>query len=298
MPRNPFTVLGVPLDATGDAIKAAWKRLARQNHPDVTSVDDGSERQANRTMAEINAAYQELRDPERRRAHRAAAAHEAYVSGAHEDTDGTEPVTAHRRPIYGTPHPTRPVTARIDTSALLWPRNAVLHPHERSPLPGLQPRPRSSAMREPPRASIPTGPTVIRQGPNLEADLPSLANALDMRLAFGKFAGYTLGDVAEIEPTYVDWIVRTIGRDPEITLAARVVLRELERSGWIRRSRYDAANQSGLGRQHAGSHGRDRADGGGARTPDPRHSNTGGSRSHASRPNTGDPKRPCRRPKT
>ncbi len=65
-----------------------------------------------------------------------------------------------------------------------------------------------------------------------------------MRLDFGKFAGYTLGDVAEIEPTYVDWIVRTIGRDPELSLAARVVLRELERSG-DRRPRYDAANQSG-----------------------------------------------------
>ena len=245
MPRNPFAVLGVPLDATGDAIKVAWRRLARQNHPDVASVDDGSVSQATRTMAEINAAYQELRDPERRRAHRAAAAREASVNGNHEAFHAADPTAVHRRPAYGTPHPTRPVTARIDTSALLRPRNAVLYPLGRSPLPGLQPRPRSSEMREPPRASVPTGPTFIRQGPNFESDLPSLANALDTRLGFGKFAGYTLGDVAEIEPTYVDWIVRTIDRDPEITLAARVVLRELERSGMIRRQRYDAANPSG-----------------------------------------------------
>jgi hypothetical protein len=249
MPRNPFNVLGVPLDATSDAIKAAWRRLARQNHPDVTSRDLVAERRATRAMAEINAAYQELRDPEKRRAYRAAAARSAReAGGGHDDGANGEaaaPYPAPPRPTYGTPHPTRPVTARIDTSALLRPRNAVLHPLGRSPLPGLQPRPRSSEMREPPRASVPTGPTIVRPGPNFDSDLPSLALALDTRLAFGKFEGYTLGDVAEIEPTYVDWIVRTIDRDPELTLAARVVLRELEKSGQVRRQRYGAANTSG-----------------------------------------------------
>jgi hypothetical protein len=51
--------------------------------------------------------------------------------------------------------------------------------------------------------------------------------ALAKSLAFGKFAGLTLGDVAEIEPTYIEWIVRTIDRDPETSIAARVVLRHL-----------------------------------------------------------------------
>ena len=75
--RNPFTVLEVPLDASSDAIKAAWRRLARQHHPDVASGDDGVERHANRRMAEINAAYHELSDPERRQRHREAAARAA-----------------------------------------------------------------------------------------------------------------------------------------------------------------------------------------------------------------------------
>ncbi|MGD0249036.1 MAG: J domain-containing protein, partial [Candidatus Limnocylindrales bacterium] len=34
MPRNPFTVLGLPLDATTETIKTAWRGLARQHHPD------------------------------------------------------------------------------------------------------------------------------------------------------------------------------------------------------------------------------------------------------------------------
>lgn len=80
-----------------------------------------------------------------------------------------------------------------------------------------------------------------RRGPILDNDLPSLAEAMDTPLCFGKFQGLTLGDVAGIEPSYVDWIVRTINRDPEVILAARVVLRHLERSGAIRRQRLDTA---------------------------------------------------------
>jgi uncharacterized protein (DUF3820 family) len=73
----------------------------------------------------------------------------------------------------------------------------------------------------------------------MDSELPTLAEALDTRLRFGKFQGLTLADVAGIEPTYVDWIVRTIARDPEVALAARVVLRYLERSGVLRRPRLD-----------------------------------------------------------
>jgi hypothetical protein len=257
MSRNPFKVLGVPFDATADTIKAAWRRLARENHPDVAGGDGKSSRRANRAMAEINAAYQELRDPERRRIHRAAAAREARASGAraagsatnagtdHDGRgDGSSDGAAPGRPP-GASHPTPPVTARIDTSALFRPRNTVLHPTDRSPLPGLRPRPRSSEVREPPRASTPSGPTVVRPGPSFETELPRLMEALDTELHFGKFAGLTLGDVAEIEPTYIDWIVRTIDRDPELLFAARVVLRELERAEVLARPRSYTANSQG-----------------------------------------------------
>jgi len=81
MPRDPFAVLGVPLDAGSDAIKAAWRKLAREHHPDLSSGDSGVEKRANRTMAEINAAYHELRDPATRRRHREAAARSRAASG-------------------------------------------------------------------------------------------------------------------------------------------------------------------------------------------------------------------------
>ncbi len=244
--RNPFTVLEIPLDATSDTIKAAWRRLARQHHPDVASGDESVERHANRRMAEINAAYHELNDPERRQRHREAAARAARGGQSGEWPGGPaagDPSTVpdHRSGPVPQPRTGRPVTARIDTSALLRPRNSTLHPLDRSPLPGLPPRPRSAEDREPPRASTPSGPTHRRPGPDLEGELPTLADALDTRLRFGKFEGLTLADVAELEPTYVDWIVRTIDRDAGLVMAARVVLRYLERTGAPRRRRLDTA---------------------------------------------------------
>jgi curved DNA-binding protein CbpA len=250
MPRNPFTVLELPLDATTDVIKAAWRRLARQHHPDVTSGDPVVEKRANQTMAEINTAYHELRDPDRRRLHREVAARAAHAGGATGanggqasaagfDENGDHPGGwGAGRPGGGPRTHSRPVTARIDTSSLLRPRNSTLQQLDHSPLPGLPPRPRSAEDHEPRRASTPTGPMSRRHGPNMDADLPSLAVALNSTLQFGKFAGLTLGEVAEIEPTYIDWIVRTIDRDPEISVASRVVLRHLT-AGHGRRRRPD-----------------------------------------------------------
>jgi curved DNA-binding protein CbpA len=244
MPRDPFAVLELPLDATSDAIKAAWRRLARQHHPDVASGDPGVERHANRRMAEINAAYHELSDPERRQRHREAAARAARGAYSGEWPGGPAPAETYGTPDNHSGRPGRsrsgrPVTARIDTTALLRPRNSTLHPLDRSPLPGHPPRPRSADEREPPRASTPSGPTHRRPGPSLEGELPALVDALETRLTFGKFEGLTLADVAELEPTYVEWMVRTIGREPGLLMAARVVLRYLERSGALRRRRLD-----------------------------------------------------------
>jgi hypothetical protein len=228
MPRSPFAVLEIQLDASLEQIKAAWRRLAREHHPDVTSGDSAEERRATRRMAEINAAYHELRDPERRRRHRDVAARAARAAG--EPVDVEAPPPAYRTGTPGAAPSGRPVTARIDTSALLRPRNSTLVQLDRSPLPGHAPKPRTVEEHEPPRASKPAGPVTVRRGPSFESELPDLREALDTELRFGKFAGLTLGDVASLEPTYVEWIVRTIS-DPGVNLAARVVLRHLEKSG-------------------------------------------------------------------
>jgi hypothetical protein len=61
--------------------------------------------------------------------------------------------------------------------------------------------------------------------------LPDLVAAREHVLPFGKFHDRTLGEVEAIEPTYIDWIVRTIRRDPELVASARVVQQALDDAG-------------------------------------------------------------------
>src|SRR6185503_5407769 len=58
--RDPRDVLGVPADASPTQVKAAWRRLSRTNHPDLTGDDPAASRAATRRMAEINDAYAAL----------------------------------------------------------------------------------------------------------------------------------------------------------------------------------------------------------------------------------------------
>jgi molecular chaperone DnaJ len=57
-----YDILGVPRGASGDDIKAAYRKLARQHHPDV--AEDKS--QAEHRFKEINEAYEVLSDPHKR----------------------------------------------------------------------------------------------------------------------------------------------------------------------------------------------------------------------------------------
>ena len=62
---NPYIVLGVKSNATLDEIRSAYLRAAQQHHPDrQKSCCSGLEwEDANRNMAEINIAWQILKDP-------------------------------------------------------------------------------------------------------------------------------------------------------------------------------------------------------------------------------------------
>src|SRR6476661_8527292 len=61
-PRDPYEVLGVTRDADENAIKKAFRRLARELHPDVNPDDP----QAEEKFKEAAEAYEILSDPERR----------------------------------------------------------------------------------------------------------------------------------------------------------------------------------------------------------------------------------------
>ena len=60
--RDPYEVLGVSRGATQEELKAAFRRLASQHHPDKNPDDP----KAAVRFKELNAAYQVLSDPQRR----------------------------------------------------------------------------------------------------------------------------------------------------------------------------------------------------------------------------------------
>ncbi len=60
--RDYYDILGVDRNATQEEIKQAFRRLAREHHPDVRKDDP----KANDRFKEINEAYQALSDPEQR----------------------------------------------------------------------------------------------------------------------------------------------------------------------------------------------------------------------------------------
>ena len=58
---DPYEVLGVDRNASDDEIKRAYRRLARQFHPDANPDDPA----AAKKMQEINAAYDQIKNPEK-----------------------------------------------------------------------------------------------------------------------------------------------------------------------------------------------------------------------------------------
>lgn len=62
-----YAVLGVPRDADSQAVRQAFRRRARSFHPDSVEQGEIQQEQARTDFAKLNAAYEILADPEKRR---------------------------------------------------------------------------------------------------------------------------------------------------------------------------------------------------------------------------------------
>ena len=59
--EDPYKVLGVSPDASDEEIKRAYRKLAKKYHPDINPGDA----EAARKMQEVNAAYEQIKNPEK-----------------------------------------------------------------------------------------------------------------------------------------------------------------------------------------------------------------------------------------
>lgn len=74
--RDPYEVLGVDRNASDDEIKKAYRRLAKKYHPDANPGDQT----AAQKMQEVNAAYDQIKNPEKYRQSSTSSGYNPYGS--------------------------------------------------------------------------------------------------------------------------------------------------------------------------------------------------------------------------
>ena len=74
MIEDPYKILGVSPDASDEEIKRAYRRLAKQYHPDRNPGDE----EAAQKMQQINAAYEQIKNPDKTGQNGGYGAYESY----------------------------------------------------------------------------------------------------------------------------------------------------------------------------------------------------------------------------
>jgi curved DNA-binding protein CbpA len=185
---DPYKVLQVDPEAEDEVIQAAYRRLAQKYHPDVAGPD-GSAR-----MASINAAWELLRDP----ASRAAVDRERRIARhAEEGARQAEEATRQAR-ASAPPRPTQP-------------------PARGGATPGPAERPAETVSSDwsSGRSSVGGGydPSRMRAADGYGAAGPPPGDPSGAVLGFGRYAGWSLGEVARRDVDYIEWLDRMpIGR--------------------------------------------------------------------------------------
>lgn len=181
---DPYKVLQVDSEAEDEVIQAAYRRLAQKYHPDVAPGADAAAR-----MAAINVAWEILRDPARR------ATFDLARRLERRDAE-TRPASAPSRHTAAGPGPSRAPGAAA------------------APSPSPPPEATSSNWSSG-RSSHGSGydPSRMRTADAFAAAGPPPGDPSGPVLTFGRYAGWSLGEIARRDLEYVEWLDRMpIGR--------------------------------------------------------------------------------------
>lgn len=178
---DPYKVLQVDHEAEDEVIQAAYRRLARKYHPDLAATPEAAER-----MSAINAAWEMVGTPEARRAY----------------DEGRARATATPSPAGGgaaSPRPSPPAST-----------------------PGAAPRPTAPPPPEVVSRDWTSGRSnqgggfdeSMRAAEGFGAAGPPPGRPSGTVLNFGRYAGWSLGEVARHDIEYIEWLDRApIGRN-------------------------------------------------------------------------------------
>ncbi|MGZ6340280.1 MAG: J domain-containing protein [Candidatus Limnocylindrales bacterium] len=208
--RDPYKVLQVDPEADLDVIQAAYRRLAQKHHPDVAPETEGSNR-----MAELNAAWERLRDPvqraavDRERAERERLPREGERDGLLRHIDHADH-GAGRTPPAPSPSstPASPPAGPAGGGQAGGPKRRATDGTNRPPE-EVSPDWTSG------RSSVGGGydPSSMRRAEGLGAAGPPPGDPAGSVLTFSRYAGWSLGEIARRDPDFLEWLDRTpIGR--------------------------------------------------------------------------------------
>jgi len=191
---DPYKILQVDPEAEDEVIQAAYRRLAQKYHPDRSTGQEAIDR-----MVAINAAWETIGEPARRAMYDLARkAARASAPGTRAESGGSSAPTG-RAPETPSPSGPRPYSA---------PPN---------PRPTAQPRPPDTVSRDwtPGRSTTGGGydAKTMRAPDGLGAAGPPPGNPSGSVLNFGRYAGWSIGEIGRADLEYVEWLDRMpIGR--------------------------------------------------------------------------------------
>jgi curved DNA-binding protein CbpA len=202
---DPYKILQVDSEAEDEVIQAAYRRLARKYHPDLATAADAANR-----MAAINAAWELIGEPAKRQAY-----------DRQRELLKTTPV-----PTSGATDPKRPETGGATTggSSTAADRGASTSGAGQAASSSTGAKPSSGSAPQPETVSRDwtTGRSThgggydesMRSAEGFGAAGPPPGRPSGTVLNFGRYAGWSLGEVARKDLEYIEWLDRApIGRN-------------------------------------------------------------------------------------